>query len=92
MKLNYKFKITKTYNYYGWPQSERHYTIESKFFTMKIRFYGNQGWGVPTVEYESRCNGMMWSYNGFMRDFYKGELDQYFRMREGESVEFEREY
>ena len=74
----YRFKITKTYRYYGYPQAETHYEIESEYFSAKIKHYGNQGWDVPQINCFRKCNGYFWSMRKFMKDFYNGKLEKYF--------------
>lgn len=86
---NYRFTITKTYNYYGYPQARRSYKVESQYFNAEIEYYGNQGYDIPDVECLRKCNGYFWSLHAFMKAFYSGKLDKYFNIKTDESVTFE---
>ena len=89
----YRFTITKTYNYYGYPQAERHYEIKGQYFTAKIKYYGNQGFDAPQISRTCTGSGYFWSLNTFMRAFYKEKLNSYFsNLKEGESRTFELEH
>lgn len=91
--MSYRFTITKTYDYYGYPEAERHYEIKGQYFTAKIKHYGNHGFDAPQVSGSSRNNGYFWSLNTFMRALYKDKLRSYFLdLKEGESVTFELEH
>lgn len=89
----YRYKVTKTYNYYGPPQAERHYLIEGDYFTAKIKYFGNQGFDAPQVTRIGTGSGYFWSLNTFMRAFYKEKLGDHFaNLKEGESRTFQLEH
>lgn len=91
--MAYRYTVTKTFNYYGPPQAERHYLIESNYFTAKIKYYGNQGFDAPQITCTHKCSGYYWQVNTFMRAFYQDKLRDYFaNLKEGESRIFELEH
>lgn len=88
--------IKNTYHYYGYPQAEDHYEIESTYFRGKVYRYGNQGFTVPEIKpIDNRLNnGYFWSANAFMKRFYTSqEIKDFCReIREGETKSFSLEY
>lgn len=76
--MSYKFTITKTYHYYGYPQKEEHFTIKGEFFTATVKYFGNQGFDAPIINCNRKCNGYFWSMHSFMQAFYAGKLRSIF--------------
>ena len=66
----YEYKITKIYDYYGYPQARRTYKVETEYYNVVIEYYGNQGFDVPQIEVKHKGNGYFWSVNKFMKDYY----------------------
>lgn len=91
-----KVSIKNTFHYYGYPQLEDHYEIESDYFNGKVRRYGNQGFTIPEIKpINSRLNnGYFWTANAFMKKFYgSDELKDFCRgIKEGETKSFSLEY
>lgn len=67
MSKKYNFKVTKTYHYYGAPAAEYHWMIEGEYFTVKIKYFGNQGFDFPSITVNGRKhNGYFWSLNALL--------------------------
>ena len=87
--MAYRFTVTKTYNYHGYPEAERHYEVKGDYFTAKLKYFGNHGWDAPEVNCRSRNNGYFWSLHRFMKALYGRKLDAYFyNLKENESTTF----
>lgn len=88
MERKYKFNVTMTYNYYGYPQSKQKFMVESSYLKLEVTHYGNQGHTIP-VDYsrDRTINGYFWDLQVFMRYLYKtsyGFRSKVANMREGE--------
>lgn len=89
MKDKYKFTVTKTYHYYGYPQAEDRFKIEGVYCVGSIRYYGNCGFDAPKLEpSHSINNGYFWSMHALIKDIFCGSaFRQAFKLKEGESMD-----
>lgn len=88
--MSYRFKITKTLHYYGYPQSEYHFRIDSLYFNGTVKYYGNQGFDIPRLECRQMNNGYFWSMHAFMKAFYEDKLRRpMLDLKENESTTIE---
>ena len=88
--MAYRFTVTKTYDYYGYPETERHYDVKGEYFSAKIKYFGNHGWDAPQVSCSRRNNGYFWSLQKFMKALYDRKLDvRFYNLKENESITFE---
>lgn len=69
--MQYKYTITCTYNYYGYPQAERRYTVSTPYLDFTITWYGNNGFDLPKVTNDhNKCNGYFWSMRLFIETIF----------------------
>lgn len=86
--MNYKFTITRN-SFYG-HQAERHYEIVGEYFTVKIKYFGNQGFDAPQIIRTESGSNYFHSLNSFMKEFYNDKLWEVFSScKDGEKKSFE---
>lgn len=88
--MKYKFILTRK-SIYG-HQAEREYFINGEYFNARIMYFGNQGFDVPCIIRTNTRSDYFHSLNSFMKEFYKGNLDEIFSScKDGMKITFELE-
>lgn len=73
-KDTYTYTITMISDYVGYPEAQRIYEISSMFFTMRIVWYGNHGFDIPTITKSTKNNGYFWSLRPLLEALTQGTL------------------
>ena len=87
----YTVKITKTHYSYGYNAKHRHYKVENPYFVAIVNHIAHKGYDAIQMTRKDNTNDSFCAMNAFFKDFYAGKLEQYFGVKEGESVTVELE-
>jgi len=88
----YKFNVTKTYHYYGYPQAQYNFKFEGEFLNGTVTWYGCNGFDVPKIspKLSGLRNGYFWSMRVLMTDIFCGrKFRKAFALKEGETMKIE---
>lgn len=85
----FELTITKTHYSYGYNAKHRHYRIDSKYFTATVKHIAHKGYDNIHLTRKDDTHDSVNAMNSFFKEFYNGNLEKHFGVKEGESVTVE---